>query len=132
MKFKEAYALLEEGKKIRRKSWEATFYFCNFIDDEGEILTRMFRQETIPYSLEFSAFSAGQWFIRGDKEKDFSFLDALYLLKNRREIQHLSWDDSTYIKVNESGNDIVMCRTCFFNTEPSYADLIADDWEEYL
>lgn len=96
MKFWEAMKALEEGKKVRGKSWDQDLW----ADSDS---TRIY--------FTFSSASKEEWEIYAEPEKMYSFMEAIEGMGKRKKFRRYSlWNEDEYI--TQRGG-ILIKETCW-------------------
>lgn len=142
MKFKEAYKLMREGKKVKLPSWSG--YWC-WDNDKNTIIMHTKEGETLD--------------IRETKDVDYTisntlseeweetplnscstttFETALMLMRNnKRPMKRKSWEYGTYVVMWNSSEGPKLKKTtdksCSFRVyTPTQEDMFSNDWTHYI
>lgn len=126
MNFEKAYKEMMNGKKIRRKEWEP-FMHLQYKDKK----VKTYKGEYTDFYNNANVLISEGWKIVDGDGKEFSFVQALEELKNKKKLTNDRWVEETnknffiFIDVGQ----IVICKSVEFDFMPSYKCLCADDWE---
>jgi hypothetical protein len=125
MNFEKAHKELQEGKKIRRKSWE---YFMHIRKIDGKIKT--YKGEYTNFYEDANVLISDGWVIVDGDGKELSFIEALEALKIKKHIMHKDWIENKldqFVFVDQE--QIAICKAVQFDFMPSLKCLCALDWE---
>ena len=125
MNFKEAYEELKKGNKVRRPTWEDTFYL--FMDENGDI--KCYRQECIHFIYDLSILSSNDWLIEEKGDKLFSFTDIIQYLLEGKKAKLKEWPDDCYIYAPNGVTELYMHRKSEVEFVPAFYCFSRKDWE---
>jgi len=126
MNFKNAEKLLREGKKIRRKNWQASLYLQ--IDALGNI--KGFREEAISFNYDLTIINSHDWVIIGEDDNIISFAEALDALLHGKLVKLKEWPIDCFLEKTSNGKEVFMRRTCEYDFIPTFECFLSTDWEE--
>jgi len=128
MEFKEAWNNLIKGKKIKRRAWIDGIYLMK--DEDYEY--KGYRKEVVNFRPHLSMISTTTWVIIGEEDKgEYSFTDAMILLKDGKKLKLKNWSDDDYVEISKDGKEIYLYRDCPYAFEPDVECYLANDWEIY-
>jgi hypothetical protein len=132
MEFKEALALLKEGKKVRRHAWDKTLHLKQVETEltdsqECKIKTiRAFAEFCIPYHFDTSILLSDDWIVEEEPNNFLTFDQAIDEVKKNKKVKLAHWRE-TYLCID--GNNFYIRKIGEHNFTPTVSCFIANDWE---
>ncbi len=124
MQLIEAMEELKVGKFIHRLAWKDKT-FLKFENDK----IQGYRYALGLYTYNSGIITSNRWMEVGEPKNEYSFLEALELMKQRRYIRYFSWEPDRYILLSPDNKEIWYHRLETHEFTPSVECLLANDWE---
>lgn len=125
MNFEKAFKELMNGKKIRRKEWESLMHM-RIIKN----VVKTFKGEYTNFFSSSEILTSDGWLVVDGDSAEFTFIEALEHLKNKKSITHKDWlekQSDKFIFVDK--DQMACCRSVEYSFMPTYQCFCATDWE---
>lgn len=125
MDFKEASDALKEDKKIRRKSWDKSFYLMMDLTDN----IKCYREEAVPFVYTVDIINSHDWVIVGEGDDNISFPNIIKPLMEGKKVKLKEWPYDCFLEATQNGKELFMRRICEVNFTPTFECFTNNDWE---
>jgi hypothetical protein len=121
MNFEDAFTQLMCHKKIRRKKWEPLMHMKI---DKFEI--RTYKGESFGLHSGAEILLTKDWYVIGEEEPKYTFVEALPELKKKKMLTNESLDGG-YIFIDNG--HLAICKPVEYEFMPTFEDMTSLDWE---